>query len=114
MDSYVVAINVCRRLFLDRGVQAKFDAPLQFLLKVSWCPAMPQEQELQACALTVLAQLVGLAEDFGDALDHRQDLVPAHEGVQPRGQVRLGRKSAAYPQREAGFGDPVGAAIDGG
>ena len=88
-------------MLLDRGIELKSDALLQFVQKAVGGPSVPQEQELQAGALAVFAQHVRVAEQFGDAPDHRQHLVPAHERVEARAQIRLGREPAGNAQGEA-------------
>ena len=51
----------------------------------------------------MLAQNVGVAEQFGNAFDHGQNLVPANERVQARSEIRLGREAAGDAQRESDF-----------
>ncbi len=62
---------------------------------------MGEEEELEPRLLTVLTQHVAISEDLRDSLDDGEDLVPVDEGVQPHGQVRVGRESAADAHREA-------------
>src|SRR5439155_4706682 len=64
-------------------------------------PAVLQEQELQARALAVLPEHVGLAEDLGDRADDRQRAARGHERVERDTEVRIGGEPAAHPDREA-------------
>ena len=91
----------------------KADAPLQFFLKAVRSPAMFEEQKLEPGALPVLAQHFALAENLGDALEDRDHLVTLHEGVEPDGQMRIGRQAAAHPQGETNFGISARAANRG-
>ena len=114
MDSDVIAVNVCRRLFGFGGIELKSDAALQFFLEVLRRPAMPQEEKLQPRPLAMFAQLVGIAKQFGDSLDHRQNLIPAHKGIQRCAEVGIGRKSAAHAQSEANLRLSMNHALDRG
>lgn len=62
---------------------------------------MIEEEKLEPRLLAVLAEHVAVAEDLGDALDHREHLLRTHERVEAGGEVRLGREPAAHPQRVA-------------
>src|SRR4029079_409118 len=104
MDSNVIAIYIRRRLFLDRRVEMKPDAPLQFFLEGLDAPAMFQEQKLQPGPFPVFAQLLALAENFGDSLENRNHLVPLHKSIEPDRQMWIGRKAAADSQRKTNFG----------
>src|SRR5260370_38337858 len=95
MDADVIAINVRRWMLSHSGVKMKSDAPLQFALEVLRSPTMAREEELQPRPLAMFAQLVGVAKQFGDTLNHRKNLVPAHEGIQGSAQVRRRRQSTA-------------------
>ena len=76
---------------------------LQFGQKAFGGPAVAQEKKLQARAFTVFAQNIGVAEQFRNPFDHGQNLIPAHEGVQARAEIRFGRESSGNAQREADF-----------
>ncbi len=103
MDADVIAVNIRWRLLRPGGVKLKSDSSLQFLLEVVRGPTMPQEEKFQSRALAVFPQLVGVAEQLGDSPDHRQNLVPAHKGIQRRAQVGLGGKSPTHSQPKANF-----------
>src|SRR5208282_4946906 len=62
-----------------------------------------QEEKLQAGALSVFAQHVGDTEQFGNALDHGQNLIPANKSIQAGAEIRFSGKSAGNAQREANF-----------
>ena len=72
-------------------------------------PSVTQEEKFQARALAMLAQNLGVAEQFGDALDHRHDLIPADERVQPRAKIRFSGKPSRDSQRESNFRLPANA-----
>ena len=76
---------------------------LQFGEKAFGGPAVAQEEKFQASAFAMLAQDLGIAEELGNALDDRHNLIPADESVQPSAEIRFGRKSAGHAQREANF-----------
>src|SRR5579864_6626073 len=61
---------------------------------------MPQEKKLQPSALTVFAQHVGIAKQFGNAFDHRQRLVPSNERVQARSEIGFGGKATGNAKRK--------------
>ena len=98
MDPDVIAIDVCRWLFFDRRIEMKADAPLQFFLKALGCPTMFEKQKFEPRPLTVLAQLFAFAENFGDALENRDHLVPLHKSIEANREMRIGREAAADPQ----------------
>src|SRR2546430_17560382 len=64
-------------------------------------PAGLEEEELEAGLLAALPQHLRVANDLRDRGEARQRLVPAHEGVEPRGQARIGREPAADAHGEA-------------
>ena len=103
MNADVIAVNIVGRMLFDRGIELESDALLQFAEKTLGGPSMTQEEKFQAGALAMFAQNIGIAEQFGNALDHRQDLIPAHKCIQPRAEIRIGRKSAGDSQRESNF-----------
>ena len=49
----------------------------------------------------MLAQDFGIAKQFRDAFHHGQNLIPAHERIQPCSEIRFSRKTAGDTQREA-------------
>ena len=104
MDPDVIAINVFRWLFFHRRIEMKADAPLQLFLKTLRRPAVLQEQELEPGAFPVLAQLFALTENLSNALQNRDHLVPLHKSIEPKREMRIGRKPAAHAQRETDFG----------
>ena len=59
------------------------------------------DQELQPRAAALLAVLLGVAEDRGDAGDDLRRLLGLDEDVEPAGEVRRARQAAADPQVEA-------------
>src|SRR5580693_883150 len=100
MNANVIAVDVCRRILGFSRIESKPDPPFEFLLKVMRRPAVSQEKKFQPGPLAVLAQLVRVTEQLGNSPDHRQNLVPAHERIQRRTQVGLGRKPPAHAQGE--------------
>src|SRR5579863_1038397 len=108
----MIAVHVSRRSFIDRGIQTKSDSLLEFFLEVISGPAMPQKQKLEPRPLAMLAQLARLAKKLSDAFDNRLDLVPANETIQTGREMRFGRESASYAQRETSLGFSVQGARD--
>ena len=49
-----------------------------------------------SASLTVLAQHIRLAEQLGNALDCRQNLIPPHKGIQPFAQIRFSGEPTGY------------------
>ena len=98
MHSYVIAINVVGRPFLHCRIELKANASLQFLLKALGGPAVFQEQELEAGAFPVLAQLFALAENLCHSLQNRDHLMPVNESVQTNREMRIGGKTATHAQ----------------
>ena len=62
---------------------------MEFREKALSGPAVTKKEELQAGALTMLAQNFGIAEDFGYPLDDRHDLIPWNKCVQARTKIWL-------------------------
>src|SRR6266550_1283062 len=104
MNADMVTVNIVRRTLFKRWIELESDAVLQFAEKTISSPSVPQEEELQARALAVFAQDVGVAEEFGHALDHRHNLIPADERVQARAEIGLCRKSTGNSQGETNLG----------
>ena len=104
MDADVVAVNVVGRMLLDCGIELESDAVLQFGKKAVGGPSVAQEEKFQPSALAMFAQHVGVAEQLGNSFDHRQNLVPADERIQPCSEIRFGRESACDSQGEADLG----------
>jgi hypothetical protein len=92
----MIAVNVGRRIFIDRWIQMKSDSLLDFFLEVVGGPAIPQKQKLEPRPFAMLAQLARLAEQFGDTFDNGFNLVPANERVQAGREMRFGGESAGY------------------
>src|SRR2546430_3663152 len=65
---------------------------------------MLQEKKLEAGTLPVLAKHFRLTEKFRDAANHRNDLVPLHESIEPHGQMRISGESPGNTHREPCFG----------
>ena len=103
MDPDVVAARVVRRVLGHAGRKREAEPALQLGEEPLARPAVAQEEELQPSLLAALAELVAVAEQLGDRLDHREHLVRPHEGVQPRAEARIGGETAAHAQREAGL-----------
>src|SRR5271170_5319078 len=104
MNSDVIAIDVVRRMFLDCRIEPESDAVFEFFEKALGGPAVTQEEKLHTRALAVFTENFGVTEDLGDALDHRQNLIPLNESIETRAEIRIGRKPAAHAQRKADFG----------
>ena len=64
---------------------------------------MAQEEKLQASALAMFAENLGIAEEFGNALDDRHDLIPADERVEARTEIRFCGESSGNAQGESNF-----------
>src|SRR5215472_10209224 len=64
---------------------------------------MLQKQEFQPRAFSIFAQMIGIAEQFAHSFCDRDDLLPAHEGVEPHSKMRIGGKAAANANREPGL-----------
>ncbi len=114
MNADVVAINIVRRMLFDRGIELESDALLQFVEKALRRPSVTQEKKLQTRPLAMFAQNVGVAEQFGNALDDGQNLIPANKRIQSRAKIRLGRESARDSQRETDFRLAANSASDRG
>jgi hypothetical protein len=82
VNANVVAINVVGRMLFDRGIELESDAVLQFAEKAVGGPAVAQEEKFQAGALAMFAQNIGIAKQFRNPFDHRQNLIPAYERIQ--------------------------------
>ena len=69
VNADVIAIDVVGRMLFHRWVELESDAILQFVEKTLGRPSVAQEEKLQAGALAMFAQHVGIAEQFGNSLD---------------------------------------------
>ena len=114
MDADVIAVDVGWSVLGLGRIELKSDPPLQFLLEVLHRPAMPQEEKLQPRPLAMFTQLAGVAKQFGNSTDHRQNLIPTHESIQWRAQVGFGGKSAAHAQAKTNLRLPVNLALGRG
>ena len=75
---------------------------------------MPKKKEFEPCAFAVFPKLIGVTENFCNALHHRNDLVPANKGIEASAQMRVGGEASSHAQRKADFGTRPGAAAGGG
>src|SRR5712692_9773728 len=104
MDSHVVAVDVFGWFFIHRRFQTQTYPLLQFVLETLGSPSMLQEEKLQPRPFAVLPQLVAVAENLGNSFEHGNRLVPAHEGIQAHGEVRISGESSTHPQGETDLG----------
>jgi hypothetical protein len=73
-----------------------------------------QEQEFQAGTFAMLAQYIGVAEQFSDAFNDRQNLIPSNESIETCTEIRLGREPSRNSQRESNLGPSSNVASDSG
>src|SRR5579872_1050624 len=104
MNADVVAVDVLGRMLFGSGVEAKSNPLLQFVQKPMGRPSVAQEEKFQAGAFAMLAQDIGVAEQFRNALDHREHLVPLNKGVEARAEIRFGRQTSRNSQRKSNLG----------
>ena len=99
MNADVVAVHIVGRMLFDGGIESEIQsARCSSSEKTLGSPSMPQEKKLQPCALAMLAQNLGVTEQFGNSLDHRQNLIPPDKRVQPRSEIGFGREPAGNAQ----------------
>src|SRR5262245_44079392 len=103
MYAGMVTENARGDLLRDRRIELETKTALDLFQKALRRPALLQEEKLQPRSLAVFAQAGRIVENPAHGLGHGNDLVPAHESVEPHRQVRIGRKPAAYPNREPHF-----------
>src|SRR5207249_1430017 len=101
METHVVAVDVFRRIDGRPVLEGDAEPVLDRREELLRGPAVLEEEELEAGLLAALPQHLRVAEDLRDRAEDRQRLVPAHEGVEPRGQARIGREPAADAHGEA-------------
>ena len=99
----MIAVNIIRRIFLDRRVKLESDSLLELSEKTIRRPSVAQEQKFQARALPMLTQYIGVAKQLRDPFDHWKNLIPAHESIQPRRQIRFSREPPGHAQRKSDF-----------
>ena len=87
----MVAVNIGGWLLFNRRIQPEADPLFQFLLEVICRPAVLQEEELEAGALAMLTQWIGIAEEFCDSFNNLRHLIPLHKCVQASCKMRLCR-----------------------
>ena len=114
MNADVVAINVVGRMLFYRGIETEPEALMQLVEKLLSGPSMTQEEELQASALAMLAENVGVAEKFGNALNDWHDLTLLNKCVEARTKIGFRRKSAGNTQGKSNFLLPANGARDRG
>src|SRR5579864_4413997 len=90
------------------------DAVFEFGLETLGGPSVTKEKEFQAGTFAVLTKNLRVTEEFGDAFDDRDDLIPSDEGVEPRTEVRFGGEASGNAMRESDFRIPVHATRDRG
>src|ERR1700682_5580572 len=103
VNADVVAMDVGRQLFRFGRIERKAQSILQRFEETFRGPAVLQKEKLEPRSLAILAQDVGFAEELGNSPNDRHDLVPLHEGIQANSEMRIGGKTARYPNGEAGF-----------
>src|ERR1035438_1886673 len=103
MDANMVTVHVVGWMLFGCGIESESDALLQFTEKAISSPAVTEKEELQPSAFTMFAQDIGVAKQFGDPLDDRQNLIPQDKRVQASAEIRFGGKAAGYSQRETGL-----------
>src|ERR1700720_3059457 len=79
MNSDVIAVHVVRRLLGLGGVELKSDSALQFFLEVGNRPSVAQKEKFQPRPLAVLAQLIGVSKQFGNAATYRCKFIQQNE-----------------------------------
>src|SRR5579872_280248 len=114
MDSNVIAIDIVGRMLFDCRIELEADAILQFGLKALSGPSVTEEEKLEAGTLAMFAQNIGVAEEFGNSFDDRNNLIPSDKRIQSRAKIRLGRETAGNSQRESDLGLAAHNASNGG
>src|SRR5205823_1283778 len=89
--AYMVTIEICGHILVLSRIQFETDLPLQFALKAFLGPTVVLEQILQASALAVLTQNLGIAKNTRDTQHNSRYLVPLHECIQAFCKEWLGR-----------------------
>src|SRR2546426_578313 len=87
LESPVAAVPACRPIVGRPGLGGAAEPVLDRREELLRGPAVLEEEELEAGLLAGLPQHLRVAEDLRDRAEDRQRLVPAHEGVEPRGQA---------------------------
>src|ERR1019366_3206705 len=72
MDADVIAVHIIWNIFRNSRRQVEFKPRFQFAKKVLGCPAVLQEEKLQAGALTVFPQHIAVFKNGSDAFQYRQ------------------------------------------
>src|SRR5881296_3698257 len=101
MEPHVVAVDVLWRVVGHAVLEGPAKPVLDRREELLGGPAVLEEEELEPGLLAALPQHVRVAEDLRDRPEDRQRLVPAHEGVESRGEARIGREPAADAHGEA-------------
>src|ERR1051326_2764957 len=104
MNADMVAVDVVGRMLFDGGIEAESNPLLKFVQKSIGRPSMAQEKKFQAGAFAMLAQDIGVAKQFRNALDHWQHLVPTNKGVEASPQIRFGREASRNSQGKSNLG----------
>src|SRR5260370_19831985 len=86
------------------GIELKPEDILQFVLEALGIPPFPQKEKFQSRPFAVFAQRSGTTEEFGNAANRVNHLVPANKRIETNRKVWVSRKPSAHAQGEAGLG----------
>ena len=101
LDADVIAVPASGQCLGDGRCELVSQAPLDFIEEALGRPSVCDEEEFHACLRAIESQLIGVAEDAHDCLDHLGELRRRDEGRQQHGEVRARRESAAHPDVKA-------------
>src|SRR6202044_3590590 len=83
---------------LDGRVEPLADAPLDVGQEARRGPAMGEKEKLHAGLGAVTTQLLAIAEQAHDRLNHARHLFDPHERIEAHAEVRPRREAAANAQ----------------
>src|SRR6266481_4107916 len=101
VNANVIAVHVQGKLFRFGGIERKTEPILQRVQEGVRRPAVLQEKELQAGALTVLAEHFRFTKQGRHAAYNGDSLLPPHECVQANAEMRISGETASHTQRES-------------
>src|SRR5260221_473156 len=101
VNANVIAVHVRGKLFRFGGIERKTEPILQRVQEGVRRPAVLQEKELQAGALTVLAEHFRFTKQGRHAAYNGDSLLPPHECVQANAEMRISGETASHTQRES-------------
>ena len=101
VNADMIAIHVEGLVLFSCRIEAVSKSLFNLVQKSFRGPPVAKKQELKARTLAMFPKIVGVAKNLCDCPDNWEDLMVAHECVQTRCKMRVGREATANAQGES-------------